>query len=146
MATVLREHAEQQYAEELFEVTKADVKPRPPSWKMSPWAVATYVMGGRLDSGFEVSPKYIGDRRIIEVAIATLTTDRALLLLGVPGTAKCVKHDMMVLDTRTGERITIAEACQSRNIAIASLQNDLRLRKQRPVDYLSNGIRSCFRV
>src|SRR3954447_6916921 len=88
MATVLREHAEQQYAEELFEVTKADARPKPPNWKMSPWAVATYVMGGRLDSGFEVSPKYIGDRRIIEVAIATLTTDRALLLLGVPGTAK----------------------------------------------------------
>jgi len=61
---------------------------RPPNWKMSPWAVATYVMGGKLDSGFEVTPKYIGDRRIIEVAIATLTTDRALLLLGIPGTAK----------------------------------------------------------
>src|SRR4029079_395495 len=29
-----------------------------------------------------------GHRRIVEVAIATLTTDRALLLLGVPGTAK----------------------------------------------------------
>src|SRR6476620_2212107 len=88
MATVLREHAEQQYAEELFEVTKADERPRPPNWKMSPWAVATYVMGGKLDNGFQVSPKYIGNRRIIEVAIATLTTDRALLLLGVPGTAK----------------------------------------------------------
>ena len=35
-----------------------------------------------------MSPKYIGNRRIIEVATATLTTDRALLLIGVPGTAK----------------------------------------------------------
>ncbi len=87
-ATVLREHAEQQYAEELFEIAKADDRARPPSWKMSPWAVATYLMGGRLSDGFEVTPKYIGDRRTIEVAIATLTTDRALLLLGVPGTAK----------------------------------------------------------
>jgi MoxR-like ATPase len=51
-------------------------------------------MGGKLPGGFEVSPKYIGDRRLIEVAIATLTTDRALLLLGVPGTAKswCSEH------------------------------------------------------
>ena len=48
----------------------------------------TYLMGGKLDSGFEVSPKYIGNRRVIEIAIATLTTDRALLLIGVPGTAK----------------------------------------------------------
>jgi MoxR-like ATPase len=55
---------------------------------LSPWAVVTYLLGGRLENGFEVSPKYIGDRRIIEVATATLTTDRALLLLGVPGTAK----------------------------------------------------------
>ena len=34
-----------------------------------------------------ISPKYVGSRRLIEVAVATLATDRALLL-GVPGTAK----------------------------------------------------------
>jgi MoxR-like ATPase len=50
--------------------------------------VATYVLGGTLDNGFAVSPKYIGNRRVVEIAIATLTTDRALLLLGLPGTAK----------------------------------------------------------
>jgi len=44
--------------------------------------------GGELENGFEVTPKYIGNRRLIEVAIATLATDRALLLIGVPGTAK----------------------------------------------------------
>src|SRR5947209_180943 len=88
MSTLLREHAEQQYAEELDELARADTRQRPPSWKLSPWAVATYVLGGTLPNGFQVSPKYIGDRRLIEIAIATLTTDRALLLLGVPGTAK----------------------------------------------------------
>ena len=35
-----------------------------------------------------ITPKYVGPRRLIEVAVATLATDRALLLLGVPGTAK----------------------------------------------------------
>ncbi|MCS6859811.1 MAG: AAA family ATPase [Abditibacteriales bacterium] len=85
---VLRAHAEQQFAEELSELAKADNRPRPPNWKLSPWAVATYVLGGRLDNGFVVSPKYIGNRRLVEIAIATLATDRALLLLGVPGTAK----------------------------------------------------------
>ncbi|HVG01183.1 MAG TPA: AAA family ATPase [Chloroflexia bacterium] len=88
MTTLLREHAEQQYAGELEALSKVDDRPRPPNWRLSPWAVATYLMGGRLSNGFEVSPKYIGNRRIIEIAIATLTTDRALLLLGVPGTAK----------------------------------------------------------
>lgn len=85
---ILRQHAEQQYAEELAELAKADTRARPPSWRLSPWAVASYLLGGRLENGFEITPKYIGSRRLIEVAIATLATDRALLLLGVPGTAK----------------------------------------------------------
>jgi MoxR-like ATPase len=86
--SILRQHAEQQFAEELDELAKNDNRQRPPNWNMSPWAVATYLLGGKLENGFEVSPKYIGNRRTIEIAIATLTTDRALLLLGVPGTAK----------------------------------------------------------
>jgi MoxR-like ATPase len=85
---LLREHAEQQFAEELEELAKIDKRQRPPNWKLSPWAVTSYLLGGTLENGFVVSPKYIGDRRIIEIAVATLTTDRALLLLGVPGTAK----------------------------------------------------------
>ena len=88
MSAVLREHAEQQFAEELQELSRADSRPRPPNWQLSPWAVAKYLLGGKLDSGFEVTPKYIGNPRTIEIAIATLATDRALLLLGVPGTAK----------------------------------------------------------
>ena len=85
---VLRQHAEAQYAEELEALAKADKNNRPPNWKLSPQAVATYLMGGTVDKGITITPKYIGNRRIIEIAIATLATDRALLLLGVPGTAK----------------------------------------------------------
>ena len=88
MSEVLRRHAEQQYAEELGALLESDERPRPPSWKLSPWAVKTYLLGGTLPGGFAVSPKYIGNERLIEIAIATLATDRALLLLGVPGTAK----------------------------------------------------------
>jgi MoxR-like ATPase len=84
----MRRHAEDAFAEELAQLAKQDDRQRPPSWKMSPWAVATYILGGTLDGGFVVSPKYIGNRRLVEIAIATLATDRALLLLGVPGTAK----------------------------------------------------------
>ncbi|MCB0969857.1 MAG: AAA family ATPase, partial [Ilumatobacter sp.] len=54
----------------------------------SPWAVRTYLLGGELPGGFVVTPKYIGNPRLIEIAVATLATDRALLLYGVPGTAK----------------------------------------------------------
>jgi MoxR-like ATPase len=88
MTQLLREHAEQQYADELRALAEHDDRPRPPSWKLSPWAVATYVLGGKLDDGTIILPKYIGSRRLVEIAIATLATDRGLLLLGVPGTAK----------------------------------------------------------
>lgn len=88
MATILREHAEQLYAQELEELQKADDGKRPANWKLSPQAVVIYLIGGKLENGFEVSPKYIGNRRLMEIAVATLTTDRALLLYGLPGTAK----------------------------------------------------------
>jgi MoxR-like ATPase len=86
--TALRQHAEQLYAQELAELQQADTRQRPANWRLSPWAVSTYLLGGQLDNGFEVSAKYIGSRRLIEIAVATLATDRALLLYGVPGTAK----------------------------------------------------------
>lgn len=85
---LLRAHAELQFAGELEELRKLDTRQRPPNWSLSPWAVATYLLGGTLDNGFVVTQKYFGNRRLVEVAIATLATDRALLLLGVPGTAK----------------------------------------------------------
>ena len=88
MSTVQRQQAEQQFAEELEQLVKTDDRQRPANWKLSPWAVSTYLLGGTLSNGFEVSPKYIGNRRLIEIAVATLATDRALLLFGVPGTAK----------------------------------------------------------
>ena len=86
--TVLRRHAEQEYAAELAALTSDDDRERPPGWRLSPWAVATYLLGGTAGDGTAITPKYVGSRRLIEVAVATLATDRALLLLGVPGTAK----------------------------------------------------------
>ncbi|MFL6072701.1 MAG: AAA family ATPase [Mycobacteriales bacterium] len=84
----LRPHAEQEYATELAALAATDPRPRPPGWRLSPWAVTTYILGGALPDGTPIAPKYVGDRRLVEVAVATLATDRALLLLGVPGTAK----------------------------------------------------------
>ena len=86
--TVLRAHAEDEYAAELAALAASDDRPRPPRWRLSPWAVTTYLLGGTLDDGTEITPKYLGSRRLMEVAVASLATDRALLLLGVPGTAK----------------------------------------------------------
>ena len=83
-----RHNAEQQYAAELAALRKDDAGPRPPNWLLSPRAVVAYLMGGTAGDGTPITPKYVGNRRLIETAVATLATDRALLLLGVPGTAK----------------------------------------------------------
>ena len=85
---VIRQHAEQEFAMELESLAQVDDRERPPNWRLSPWAVRTYILGGKLKGGVEIRPKYIGSARLVEIAIATLATDRALLLLGVPGTAK----------------------------------------------------------
>jgi MoxR-like ATPase len=85
---VLRPHAEDQYAHELAALAALDDRERPPGWKLSPWAVVRYLLGGVLSDGTSIVPKYVGQQRLVEIAVATLATDRALLLLGVPGTAK----------------------------------------------------------
>ena len=87
-AQFLSEPAEHRFAAELDALRKADDAERPPRWTLSPRAVVTYLMGGKAKDGTAITPKYIGNRRLIETAVATLATDRALLLLGVPGTAK----------------------------------------------------------
>ena len=88
MSGILRHHAEQLFAQELDELQKQDDHKRPANWKLSPQSVVFYLMGGKLKNGFQVSPKYIGNKRLMEIAVATLVTDRALLLYGLPGTAK----------------------------------------------------------
>ncbi|MEU0554020.1 AAA family ATPase [Dactylosporangium sp. NPDC006015] len=85
---VQRRHAEDEFAAELAVLAAGDDRPRPPGWRLSPAAVVTYLLGGAAADGTVIVPKYVGSRRLMEVAVATLATDRALLLLGVPGTAK----------------------------------------------------------
>ena len=86
--TIQRQPAETQFAEELAALKRIDARQKPPNWQLSPWAVLTYLLGGTTDEGVVIAPKYVGQRRLMEIAVATLATDRALLLLGLPGTAK----------------------------------------------------------
>lgn len=84
---VLREPAERLFANELAALAATDKAETPPGWKLSPKAVLTYILGGKVGEAV-ITPKYIGSPRLVEIAIATLATDRALLLIGEPGTAK----------------------------------------------------------
>jgi MoxR-like ATPase len=83
----IRVPAEERYADELRALAAADKGARPPGWKLSPRAVETYINGGEA-GGTPIVAKYVGDRALVQVAIATLASDRALMLVGEPGTAK----------------------------------------------------------
>ena len=85
----IRLPAERRYEAELTALAKEDKAARPPGWLLSPRAVETYVMGSAKPvGGVAITPKYVGDRALVQVAIATLASDRALMLTGEPGTAK----------------------------------------------------------
>ncbi len=84
---ILRLPAEQLFQKEIDALIAAERDPIPTGWKMSPRSVRTYICGGKVGKTM-ITPKYIGHERLVEIAIATLVTDRALLLIGEPGTAK----------------------------------------------------------
>ncbi len=84
---ILRLPAEQLFQKEIEALIAAEKEPVPAGWRMSPRSVRTYICGGTAGKT-TITPKYIGHERLVEIAIATLVTDRALLLIGEPGTAK----------------------------------------------------------
>jgi len=84
---VLRQQAEVLFASELVALAKVDKGAKPAGWNLSPKAVETYILGGDA-GGTKITPKYVGSQRLVQIAITSLATDRALLLVGEPGTAK----------------------------------------------------------
>ena len=76
---ILRQTAEELYQRELNALIAAETDPVPTGWRMSPRSVLTYIMGNTTVGGVHITPKYMGNRRLVEIAIATLVTDRALL-------------------------------------------------------------------
>src|SRR5690606_19866000 len=71
-----------------------DTPPQP--WRLSPRAVLLYVVGGKTLKAeingrkvdVPITRKFYGDDSIVERSIVTLASERALLLVGEPGTGK----------------------------------------------------------
>jgi MoxR-like ATPase len=92
-ARELREPAEVRYRAQLEALAAADRDPRPAGWKLSPRAVLAYIVGGKTlpapgGGDVEITRKFFGEDTIVERAIVTLASERALLLVGDPGTGK----------------------------------------------------------
>ncbi|SFI90273.1 ATP-binding protein [Thermoflavimicrobium dichotomicum] len=90
----IRYPAEIRCQKELEALKLADTYPKPQGWLLSPRMVELFILGSDQEFMTEdgekirIRPKYWGDRTLIQVAIATLASDRGLMLAGEPGTAK----------------------------------------------------------
>ncbi len=93
---VLREPAEVAYADQLEALRQNDPDTPPKPWRLSPRSVLTYITGGKaLKAKIDgksvevpITRKFFGDDALVERAIVTLASERALLLVGEPGCGK----------------------------------------------------------
>lgn len=104
-STILRQPAEVMYAEELAALGAADNHERPGGWRLSPRQVVTFICGSNGDQvSFErggkkaklaITRKYHGDDRLVERCVIGLAGNRALMLVGEPGTAKSLLSELL---------------------------------------------------
>jgi MoxR-like ATPase len=97
VSEILKEPAEIKYANELEALRQNEKDEVPTAWKLSPRSVLAYIVGTKKPltatiNGAEVevpiTRKFFGDDTIVERSIVTLASERALLLVGDPGTGK----------------------------------------------------------
>ena len=97
VSEILKEPAEIKYAHELEALRQNEKDEVPTAWKLSPRSVLAYIVGTKKPltatiNGAEVevpiTRKFFGDDTIVERSIVTLASERALLLVGDPGTGK----------------------------------------------------------
>lgn len=91
-ADILRAPAEQVHAGELSRLQEKDSSPRPAGWRLSPRAVRSFILG---DDKLGVRRKFYGDDALIDRCIVTLMSNRGLLLVGEPGTAKSMLSELL---------------------------------------------------
>ena len=88
---ILRAPAETTYATELAALESADRGSRPPGWRLTPRAVRAFVVG---DPALGVTRKFYGDDPLVDRCVVTLMSNRGLLIVGEPGTAKSMLSEL----------------------------------------------------
>lgn len=104
-ADLQRPAAEVLYADELTRLEEADAKsPRPGGWRLTPTSVLRFVLG---DEALGIQPKFVGRRSFLERAIVALATNRGLMLIGEPGTAKSYLSELLAAAICADSTLTI---------------------------------------
>ncbi|MEO1616692.1 MAG: AAA family ATPase [Planctomycetota bacterium] len=103
--TLQRPPAEQLYGDELSTLEAACAKePRPPGWRLTPRAVLEFVLGDGTD---DRPAKFVGRRAFLERCIVSLATNRGLMLIGEPGTAKSFLSELLAAAISGDSTLTI---------------------------------------
>ena len=100
-----RPAAEILYADELKQLAQLDKNAdRPGGWKLTPQSVLKFILGDRL---LNIQPKFVGERATIERCIVALATNRGLMLIGEPGTAKSYLSELLAAAISNDSTLTI---------------------------------------
>ncbi|MFI1518783.1 AAA family ATPase [Kitasatospora cineracea] len=99
-----RPPAEVRFAEELAVLRERDGDPRPPGWELSLRAARSFVVG---DERAGVSRKFVGNAALVERALVTLATNRGLMLVGEPGTAKSLLSELIAAAVSGTSTLTV---------------------------------------
>ncbi len=89
---IQRPPAEILYAGELRILQANDDAPKPPGWALSPKRVRSFILG---DETLGIRQKYVGNASLVDRAMVSLATQRGLMLVGEPGTAKSLLSELL---------------------------------------------------
>src|SRR5947209_4828940 len=104
-ADLQRPPAEVLFAAELARLAEeAAGKPRPKGWRLTPQSVVRFVLG---DEALGISPKFVGRRSFLERCVVALATNRGLMLIGEPGTAKSWLSELLAAAVCGDSTLTI---------------------------------------
>lgn len=110
----LREPAEIRYGAELETLAQRDLAAKPPGWKLSPKAIRTFIVGEEFEKRSRkdatptlITKKFHGDVAMIDRAIVSLMSNRGLLLVGEPGTAKSMLSELLAAAISGTSALTI---------------------------------------
>lgn len=102
---IQRKPAELLYRDEIASFVKADKsKSKPRGWQMTPESVVKFIVG---DKGKGSEAKFVGERAVIERCVVALATNRALMLIGEPGTAKSLLSELLAAAISGDSSLTI---------------------------------------
>lgn len=114
---IQRPPAELRWADDLALLAQRDAdlgRAAPAGWRLSAPAVVEFVLG----DGDGITQKYVGERAFVERCVVSLATNRGLMLIGEPGTAKSLLSELLAAAVSGDSSLTIQGSAATTEDAI----------------------------